>query len=41
MTVKEIWQGEQIELNTEDEVYVMANIISDPKAAKLFLEACA
>lgn len=39
MTVKEIWQGEEIELNTEDEVYVMANLISDQKAAKLFLEA--
>jgi len=40
MTVKEIWQGESAELNTEDETYVMANIISNQASAKLFLEAC-
>jgi magnesium-transporting ATPase (P-type) len=41
MTVKEIWQGEEIKLNTEEEIYVMANMIPDEKNATLFLEACA
>jgi P-type Ca2+ transporter type 2B len=40
MTVKEIWQGESCDLNTEEESYVLANIISNQKAAKLFLEGC-
>ena len=40
MTVKEIWQGNTTELNTEDPEYVMDNIISNQHAAKLFLEGC-
>ena len=38
MTVKEIWQGETIELDTEEMSFVMANVISSEKAARLFLE---
>jgi len=38
MTVKEIWQGETIELDTEEMSFVMANVISNEKAARLFLE---
>jgi len=38
MTVKEIWQGETISLNVEDEKYIMSNIISHKKSANLFLE---
>ena len=41
MTVKEIWQGEQVSLEIEDDNYVMANVISDEKTARLFLQACA
>ena len=41
MTVKELWQGETISLEVEDESYVMANVISNEKTAKLFLEAWA
>ena len=38
MTVKEIWQGETIELDTEEMSFVMANVILSEKAARLFLE---
>mmetsp|Transcript_30530 Transcript_30530/g.29997 ORF Transcript_30530/g.29997 Transcript_30530/m.29997 type:complete len:212 (-) Transcript_30530:1894-2529(-) len=38
MNVKEIWQGETIELESEKLTYVMADVINNEKAAKLFLE---
>lgn len=38
MTVKEIWQGETISLQPENEKYVMSEMISNEKAAKLFFQ---